>query len=165
MSARKNQHVAFDGAHAMDNAIRPRADLFRKFSVRAAVTEQIPVGSFCTNLYGADTFVITVIPFDQIAIDFGYRAKACQFAGSHGALQWTRPHLRENQSGQPFSKTRGVALATLGQRQVGNPRVLARYAPGGLAVARQINGKNCAHSEWDPLTGPHQLVIKRLFAT
>ncbi len=90
MSARKNQHIAVDGAHAIDNAIGPDANLFRGFSVRAAVTKQLPVGSFRMNFYGSETFVITVVPFDQIAIDFGYGAKARQCASSGSALQRAR---------------------------------------------------------------------------
>src|SRR5262249_335634 len=124
MSAGKDQNVAFDGAHAMDNTISTGANLFRRFSVRAAVSEQIPVGSLCMNLYGADTFVITVIPFDQIGIDFGDAPEACPFTGSRSSLQRAGQYFREDQSSQPFSKTRGVALAALGQRQVGKTGVL-----------------------------------------
>ena len=50
MSARKNQHVAFDRAHAADNTIGSRPNLFRRFSVRATVAKQLPAGSLRTNL-------------------------------------------------------------------------------------------------------------------
>src|SRR5215467_3922308 len=98
------------------------------------------------NLCGAETFVVTIVPFDQVAIDLSYAAKPCQFTRSRSASQRAGQYFRENQSGQPFSKAYGVVFAALGQRQVGNPRVLTRQAPGSLAVTRQINGKNFAHS-------------------
>src|SRR6266700_3825310 len=91
------------------------------------------------NLHRSETFVFAVVPFDQIWIDFGCAAEAGQFAGASGALQRTRQDLREVQSGEPFAKPAGIAFATLGQRQIGKPRMLTGKAPGGLAVARQIN--------------------------
>jgi hypothetical protein len=39
MSARKNQHIAFDGAHPTDNTIGSGANLLRRFSVWATVAE------------------------------------------------------------------------------------------------------------------------------
>src|SRR5205823_14118018 len=57
-------------------------------------------------------------------------------------LQRTRQHVGKNRSGQPFSKTRGVALAALRQRQIGKSCMLTRDAPGSLPVARQINYRN-----------------------
>src|SRR5437667_133193 len=150
MSARKNQHIAFDGAHAIDNAIGTGSNLFGRFSVRAAVTEQLPVRSLRVNLRCAETFVITIVPLDQITIDLSYGAEACQLTSSRGALQRARQHFCENRPGQPFSQAYGVAFAPFGQRQVGNPRVLTGYAPGSLAVTRQINyGKNFAHISCD----------------
>ena len=101
------------------------------------------------NLCGAQTFIVTVVPLDQVAIDFGYRTKPRQFTGSSRALQRTRQHFRENRSGQPFSKTRGVALAAFRQRQIGKSCMLTRDTPGSLPVARQINYRNnFAHHCW-----------------
>src|ERR1051326_4468035 len=39
VSARENQHIAFDGAHAINDTISAGADLFRRFSIRTTVTE------------------------------------------------------------------------------------------------------------------------------
>ena len=66
------------------------------------------------NLHRSETFVIAVVPFDQVAIDFGCGPEAGQFAGASGALQGTREDLHERQSGQPFAKPAGIAFATLG---------------------------------------------------
>src|SRR6185436_3753440 len=98
------------------------------------------------NLLGPETFVLSIIPFDQIAIDFGCGPEARQFAGASGALQGTREDLRESQSSEPFPKSAGIAFATPGQRHIGKARMLACEAPGGFAVPRQINRwKNVAH--------------------
>src|SRR5205823_14926360 len=98
------------------------------------------------NLRGSKSFIIAVVPFDQITIDFGGSREAGQFTSASGALQWTSEDLRESQSGQPRSKVPCVALALFGQRQVSKTCVLAAKAPGGLAVSRQVkHGKNFSH--------------------
>src|SRR5437899_1070766 len=98
---------------------------------------------------GAIVIKIAVVPLDQVAIDVGYRTKPRQFTGSSRALQRTRQHFRENRSGQPFSKTSGVALAAFRQRQIGKSCMLTRDTPGSLPVARQINYRNnFAHHCW-----------------
>jgi hypothetical protein len=91
------------------------------------------------NLDRSETFVFSVVPFDQVAIDFGYGPEAGQFARASSALQGTREDLREGQSRQPFPKPAGVAFATLSQWQIGNSRMLPCQAPGGFAVPRPIN--------------------------
>ena len=75
MSAGKNQHIAFDGAHATDNTIGSGANLLRRFSVGTTVTEQLPVGSYRMNFRGSNAFIIAVVPLDQIGIDFGCSAE------------------------------------------------------------------------------------------
>src|SRR5437667_5908934 len=86
----------------------------------------------------SETFVLAVVPFDQIPIHFGCGAKAGQFAGASRSLQGTRENLCKYHSGQPLPKPLGVAFSTLSQRQIGQSRMLARQAPRGLAVAREI---------------------------
>src|SRR5438093_13678416 len=99
------------------------------------------------NLRRSETFIFAIVPFDQVAIDFGCVSEASHFAGASGALQGTREDLREHSFSQPSPKPAGVAFATLGQRQIGQFRMLAREAPGGLAMPRQIKRrKNFAHA-------------------
>jgi hypothetical protein len=95
------------------------------------------------NIHGPQTFIIAVVPFDQIAINFCYGTEARQVIRASGALQMDLSHLREIQFGQPLSKPQGVAFATLRERQIGKSRMLSRDAPSGLAVTSEINhGKN-----------------------
>src|SRR5207253_8764849 len=110
-----------------------------------AVAEQLPFWALVMNLRRSKSFIVAVVPFDQIAIDFGGGREASQFTSASDALQWTSEDLRESQSGQPRSKVTCVALASLGQRQVSKTSVLAATAPGGLGVSRVVQpGKHCS---------------------
>jgi hypothetical protein len=40
---------------------------------------------------------------------------------------------------KPLAETLGIALAALGERQIGATRVLAREAPGGFTMPRQVD--------------------------
>jgi hypothetical protein len=103
MSTRKNQHIAFDHAYAIDNTIGSRTNLLRRFPVGATVAKQLPAGTPRTNLRRSKTFVIAIIPFDQIAIVLCYCAESGQFTRPNGALRRTRENLGENKSRQPLA--------------------------------------------------------------
>jgi hypothetical protein len=139
MPTRKNQHIALDRAHPTHNVIGPRANMIRQFSTGTAIAEQLPVGTLLVDLDRSATFVIPVVPFDQIGVQFSYGSEAGQFARASSPLQGTRKDLRKGESYQPFAKTAGVLFATLRQRQIGKSRMLPGAAPGSFAVPRQIN--------------------------
>ena len=90
------------------------------------------------NLIGADAFIVPVIPFDQIRIDFGHASKPRQFGCPSGALQRTRQDFDEKQCGQPRSKPYGIQFATFSERQIGKPCVPAVAAPFSFAVTGEI---------------------------
>src|SRR6266576_3679176 len=98
------------------------------------------------NLRRSETFVLAVVPFDQIAINFGCGPEATDFAGASGALQRTREDLRERKSGQPFAKPAGIAFAAISGRLGENVSVkegqeAARIASlNALAVAKEHLG-------------------------
>src|SRR6516164_1398629 len=71
MPARKNQHVAFDCAHSAHNAVGPRANLARRLSSWAAVTEELPVRTLCMDFSRAAAFILAIVPLDQVGIDLG----------------------------------------------------------------------------------------------
>src|SRR5262249_37107965 len=144
--AREQQHVPPGRAHPLHHPVGTGADLFRRFPPRAAVTEQVPARSRRTNLGGAEALVLAVIPFDQVAIDLGPGPEAGQLAGPGRTPQRTGEDRGERQPFQALAEAAGVALAALGQRQVGPPRMLAREAPDGFAVPGQVNdGKWLIH--------------------
>jgi hypothetical protein len=146
MTAGKNQHIPIDYAHSAHHLIGPSANLIWQFSAGAAIAEQLPARGFCMNLDRSESFVLAVVPFDQFGIGFGCSPEASQFACAGGALQGTREDLCEGPPSQPFPKAVRIALAPLGQRHIGKPRVPAREAPGSLSVARQIKlWKSFAH--------------------
>ena len=91
------------------------------------------------DFFCAFPFVLAVVPFDQVGIDFGSIAKARQLTSTPRALQRAGENLGETQSFQPFTKPSCVALAAIGQRQIGESGVLARETPCGLAVPREVN--------------------------
>jgi len=61
------------------------------------------------NLDSAATLVLAVVPFEEVAIGFGYGPESGQLAGPRRALQWTGQHLGERESLQPFPKPACVA--------------------------------------------------------
>ncbi len=93
-----------------------------EFSAGATVTEQLPAGTFHVDFRRAKTFIIAIIPFDQIAVHFGGFSKPGQFASSAGALQGTGENFFKNQSGQMLAQAPGVAFAAFRQRQIGQYR-------------------------------------------
>ena len=78
-----------NGAHQLDHAIGARSDVVRRLTVWTPVTEQIPVRACRVYLDASKTFVVAVIPFDEVAIDFRHRPEAGQVTGPRRALQRT----------------------------------------------------------------------------
>src|SRR5262249_1362215 len=113
----------------------------RGFSSRTTIPEQLPVGAPDVNFNSAAALVITVIPFQQVAIDLGNVPEAGQFACSGRARQRTGEHFGEGVATQPLCETAGVVFTTLGQRQIGESRMLARQAPGGFAMSGRVNNR------------------------
>src|SRR5262245_9156692 len=146
MPAGKEQHVPLDGPRSAYHAGGPDTNLFRGFPSRTTIAEQLPVRALGVDFTGAAALVISVIPFQQVAINLGNAPEASEFACPGRAHQRTGEYLGESQAAQPLLKTAGVALATLGQRQIGESSMLARQAPGSLAMSCQVNnGQRLAH--------------------
>src|SRR5262245_6116899 len=96
-----------------------RHDLSRRFPFGAAVAEQLPVVALGPNFGRPASLILAVVPFQQIAIDFGDAPKAGQSTCPAGALQRAGEDIGERQSFQALLKPGGVALAALGERQIG----------------------------------------------
>src|SRR5262249_27469530 len=121
MATRKNQHVGFDLAHTTQGVIGSISDLARRLALRTSVTEQLPVRTLQTNLRRPEAFVLAVVPFDKIPIDFGYAPEPGQRASARGAQQGARDNLRESQPGQALSEPTGILFAQLREGQVAQP--------------------------------------------
>ena len=141
VAARKKEHSRSGGSHPGQYAVSPRAHLVRRFTAWATVAEQLPLRPRSKDLVCAETLVLTVVPFDQIAVDFGNCPEPRQLTCPCGALQWARKNLSEIQSSKSFSERAGVLLAALRQWKIGKPRMLTRQAPRGLAVPGQTNNR------------------------
>src|SRR5215468_10784067 len=126
-------------AQSARHAVGPRGDLLSRFAPRTAVTKKAPIQAFRTNLGRSAAIVIAAVPFYEVGIDFRHRPEAGQLTCPHGATQRTGKYLRERQSFQSLPESSGVSLPLFGQRQIGEPRVLTRSAPGRGAVSRHVN--------------------------
>jgi hypothetical protein len=113
---RKNQNVALDRAHAANHTVSPRSNLGWRFPSGTTVAEQLPARALGMDLPSAQTLVFAVVPFDQVAIDFGLGAEASQLAGPGGALQRTCKYPGEMPEPELFAEPTGVALAAVGER-------------------------------------------------
>ena len=76
MPARKQQNVAGDVANALDDAVGPDANLIRCFSSRTTVPKQVPIGALLVNLLCTTSFILTVIPFQQITVSLHIASEA-----------------------------------------------------------------------------------------
>src|SRR6185436_14821766 len=92
---------------------------------RTAVAEKFPIGTFRTNLSRTASFVLAIVPFDQVFINVSDWFEAGQFTGPGRTLQGTGQHQGKRQSLEPFTKPSCGALATIGERKIGQPGMLA----------------------------------------
>ena len=126
MSAREEQYVSANGLHSGNNPVRTGSDLFWAFTARAAVAEQVPVRAFRADICTPASFVLAVIPLDQIGVDLRHRAIPCKFASVLRTLQRACKHPRETQPAQALAEPPGSLLAPFRQGKVSEPSVLPR---------------------------------------
>src|SRR6516225_5243944 len=84
---------------------------------------------------------MTVVPFDQVGINFSHGSKASQFAGASCALQGTDKHPGECQPCQSFPEPPSRPLTVFGERQVGESGVLAGQTPRSFPVASKVDDR------------------------
>src|ERR1700730_5407973 len=141
MRAGEHQDVTPDRADPVDDAVGPCSSLVRSLPTGAAVAEQKPIRTFPQDLDSPAAFILAIVPLDQLRIGFGLLAETCQLARPDGALQRAGEDLGKAQPAQPRPERPGIGFATFGQRQIGSAGMLARQAPGGLAVPGQIDDR------------------------
>jgi hypothetical protein len=69
-----------------NDLIDSRADLRRAFAAGAAVAEEHPVWCLRMDLFRGQSFVLPIVPFDEVGIDFSLGAEARELAGLSGAM-------------------------------------------------------------------------------
>jgi len=139
MPAGKEEYGAVDGARPVQDVVRSRSDVIHRLSPRRSVTEDIPAGTSRQDVFGGQAFIVAVIPFDQVAIDFRPLSETGQFACVASALQGAGKDAREFQSFEPFSQAARVTFAPLCEWQVSEPCVLSAQRPRGFAVAGKVD--------------------------
>jgi hypothetical protein len=76
MPARKKQHNPLNRAHTVYDPVRARCDLMWHLTPWATIAEQIPIRAFRMDLNAAPPFVLTIVPFEEIRINFRDRPEA-----------------------------------------------------------------------------------------
>ena len=82
MAVAEEQDIVVKAPQARDHLVGAGANCRCRLTPRATVAKQIPTRALSTDVVGAPTLVITVIPLVQLRIDLGFVAEAGQFAGS-----------------------------------------------------------------------------------
>ena len=93
-------------------------DLSRRFTPRATIAEDIPVGVVLADVHCAPTFVITIVPFGEVWFDFSALTQSNQSASHLCPLTWAAEHMDEFCAAQSFSKLARFLFAMFGQRNV-----------------------------------------------
>jgi hypothetical protein len=84
MSAGKKYDIPSDFAHTVHYAIATFGDLPRRLTLGAAVAEQLPARTFSKYVCAKSAFVTSLVPFDQVVVQFSYLGKTGEFARPHG---------------------------------------------------------------------------------
>jgi hypothetical protein len=93
-------------------------DLSRRFTPRATIAEDVPVGAALADVLRAPTFVITIVPFGEVWFDFSALTQSNQSASHLCPLTWAAEHMDEFCAAQSFSKLARFLFAMFGQRNV-----------------------------------------------
>ena len=78
--------LAVDRSNPTAHAVGSRADFVERFATGKSIAEEIPIRAFRMDVRPSQALVVAVVPFDQVAIDFGPARKTREFAGSARAL-------------------------------------------------------------------------------
>jgi hypothetical protein len=139
VSMRKQRNVAGGPARSRYNSIDAGADLLRHLPPWASIPKKQPIGPPFTDLSWGQSLVIAVVPFAQIGLGHGMRAKPGQFASL------SRPSQRadENELECLSCKNRQEPLrepaSIVGQRDISRARMLAAQAPRRLTMPDREN--------------------------
>ena len=153
----KEDDVSFHRAHALDYSIHSNADVFRTFPSRATVLEEHPPRRLGMNLFRGQALVVAVVPFLEVAIDFGPLPQTGELAGLAGTLKGAREnssegHLRKNRRQESRHRS-----AILRERDIRDAGVLSAQAPLGLTVSYEKNSLDRHTRRAQPMTPANAL--------
>src|SRR5271157_2234749 len=137
MPAREKQYVSLDASNPVNDLVGSCTYFPWRFPPGTAITEQLPIRSAGMDFRTAETFILAVVPLQQVRVYLRDGAKPCQFTSLPRALQGTAKHFVERQTFQTFAELRCISFAAPGQRKIGPSSILARYGPGRFTVAGQ----------------------------
>src|SRR5271157_2020538 len=133
-------------AEAGDHAVGARTHRRERLTSRAAVAEEIPAWPLTADVGGEPAFIIAIVPLDEVRSDLCDGPETCKLASPPRPLERADQDLGERDPLEPCSQPPRVALAPLGQGDIGPSRVPARQRPRRLAVAGQVNfGERFVH--------------------
>src|ERR1700757_743074 len=75
MPARKNQHIPLHIAKAVNYSMSSRVNLAWRLTARTSIAKQLPVRPLPPDLCTGTAFIVTVVPFDQVCVDFGFSSE------------------------------------------------------------------------------------------
>jgi hypothetical protein len=148
LAVRKQRDVSFQRAQPRDQPIGAVGHLLGRLAAGAAVGKNVPAGSRRANAATGKSFVVAVVPFLKIGVDFRCLRQSSQFAGAPSALPWTDEYPGEGDWLKPRPQRARFLLAARGQRQVGEAGMLPCERPRGLAVTDEIETKGLRHSRF-----------------
>jgi hypothetical protein len=93
-------------------------NLSGRFTSGATITEDIPVGSDLANVHRAASFVITVVPFGEVRLDFSILTQSNQFTRSLCPPTRTAEDMNKFCAAQPRSKLSRLFFTMFGQRDI-----------------------------------------------
>jgi hypothetical protein len=112
----RKQDVTFHRLYLSKYAVGSRTDLSGRFSPRAPITKEEPLGPLGVDLDAAAALILTVVQLKQVRFNLGKPSKTSQFASPNRALQPAGQSFCKSKPSQPVPEAASVALAALGQR-------------------------------------------------
>jgi hypothetical protein len=103
MAARKCKNVAHNAVDSGDEAVGLNCGILGRFAVWTAVTKKFPAGALLHNVANMSPLPATVVPFQEVWIQFRHGAKAAQFSSPRCPLQGTRENPRIGDPPQPLA--------------------------------------------------------------
>src|ERR1700690_3839534 len=96
----EEQHVAVDGLHTRDHALRTDRDIVDRLTAHNAVAKERPSRPLLLDLSTGPPLKLAVVPLDEIRIDHRAVRKAGELARLARPAQRTHKHGRECESGK-----------------------------------------------------------------